>query len=125
MRHDVVRKTPGTCQWMRAALNEAMSIEMLGNPQDILPRQLTSSLRRRGETALHDQNATFLEVVDPATNGHMAWATWGYYPALSNGEANSTVAFEWPLPQWCSLLQKCSDEVMTGQPHDPGCFKIC
>lgn len=106
-----------------------MRIEILGNPRDnmqrVLPRQLTGSLRRREETALHDQHATFLEVVNLATSGNMAWATWNYYHALSNGEASGTVAYEWPLPQWCSLVQKYCDEVMTGQPHDRECLKMC
>ena len=117
-----------------ADLDEAVRIETWGNPQDDMQRILferdrTSEavaklLGRRRKTFIHDQHATFLKVVDPATEGIMAWATWHYFPALSEEEVeNGPVALEWPLPQWYSPLQKYRYEVMKGRPHYCECLK--
>ncbi|KAK7713466.1 hypothetical protein SLS64_004716 [Diaporthe eres] len=123
-------ETPQLLPMEEVDLEEAVRIEIWGNPQDDMqrvimernrtPEAVSKLLGRRRKTFLHDQDATFLKVVDPATKGIMAWATWHYCPALSGEEvANGPVALEWPLPQWYSPLQKYRYEVMKGRPHYP------
>ncbi|KKY39123.1 hypothetical protein UCDDA912_g00834 [Diaporthe ampelina] len=100
-----------------ADLEEAVRIEIWGNPEDDMqmallerdrvPEAVAKLLGRRRKTFLHDKDATFLKVVDPTTKGIMAWATWHYCPTLSEEEvAKGPVVLEWPLPQWYSFLQK-------------------
>ncbi|KAJ0108912.1 hypothetical protein J7T55_005455 [Diaporthe amygdali] len=120
--------TPQLLPMEEADLEEAVRIEIWGNPEDDMQRVLferdrtpqaaAKLLERRRRTFLHDKHATFLKVVDPATNGIMAWATWHFCPALSEEEvAKGPVSFEWPLPQWYDSLHHFRYEVMKGRPH--------
>lgn len=118
-----------------ADLEQAVRIEIWGNPQDDMqrvllerdrtPEAVAKLLGRRRKTFLHDPHANFLKVVDPATKGIMAWATWHYCPALSEDEvANGPATLDWPLPQWYTPLQKYRYEVMKGRPHYRECFEV-
>lgn len=118
-----------------ADLEEAVRIEIWGNPQDDMqrvllerdrtPEAVAKLLGRRRETFLRDPHAAFLKIVDPATKGIMAWATWHYCPALSEEDlASGPVALKWPLPQWYGPLQTYRYEVMKGRPHYRECLEI-
>lgn len=111
-----------------ADLEEAVRIEVWGNPVDdtqkvIMERERTPSgvaklVERRRNTFLHDPMTTWLKVVDTTTDNIMAWATWYYYPALTEEEvARGPEALEWPLPQWYRPFMEYRYEVMRGRPH--------
>ncbi|KAI3399938.1 hypothetical protein diail_5094 [Diaporthe ilicicola] len=124
----MVPATPRVLPMEEVDLEEAVRIEIWGNPEDDMQRVLferdrtpdavAKLLGRRRETLLHDNHATFLKVVDPATQGIMAWATWHFCPALSQEQvAKGPVPLEWPLPQWYDSLHEYRYEVIKGRPH--------
>ncbi|KUI70504.1 hypothetical protein VM1G_06025 [Cytospora mali] len=111
-----------------ADLEEAARIEIWGNPDDDMqkiimerdrtPAGLAKLVERRRKIFRDEPITTWLKVVDPTAGAIMAWATWYYYPALTEEElARGPEVGEWPLPQWYRPFMEYRYSVMKGRPH--------
>lgn len=115
-----------------ADLEEATRIEIWGNPENDMqkvlmgrvrtPEALAELVERRREAFL-DPKTTFIKVVDPTTGGLMAWATWYFYPAMTEEEMARELEVpegpspQWPLPQWYRLYLEYRLKVLKGRPY--------